>query len=77
MASHIAGRARVLRRSLRDYQRREYAQIRMLEERSRGLRLYAAWSRKEKASCIREVPEGWRSAEITTGTFHENLNAAA
>jgi len=38
-------RARALRRSLRDYPRREYADIRVLEKRSRGLRPYAAWVR--------------------------------
>jgi hypothetical protein len=76
IASRLAGRARVLRRSLRDYQRREYAQIRVLEERSRGLRLYAAWVLKEKAISIREVPERWQLPQITTGGFHENVKAA-
>jgi hypothetical protein len=42
IASRLEIRARALRRSLRDYQRREYAQISVLERRSRGLRLYAA-----------------------------------
>jgi hypothetical protein len=76
IASRLAGRARVLRRSLRDYQRREYAQIRVLEERSRGLRLYAAWVLKEKAISGREVPERWQLPQITTGGFHENVKAA-
>jgi hypothetical protein len=76
IADRLGGRARALRRSLRDYQRREYAQIRVLEERSRGLRLYAAWVRKEKPISIREVPERWQLPQITTGTFHENAKAA-
>ena len=77
IARHLAGRARVLRRSLRDYQRREYAQIRVLERRSRGLRLYAAWVRKEKAISIREAPERWQSPQVTAGAFHDNMKAAA
>jgi hypothetical protein len=76
IAGRLAGRARVLRRSLRDYQRREYAQIRVLEDRSRGLRLYAAWVRKEKPISIREVPERWQLPQIATGPFHENVKAA-
>ena len=70
-------RARALRRSLRDYQRREYAYIRVLEERSRGLRLYAAWVRKKNAVSIREAPERWQLPQVTAGAFHENVNAAA
>ena len=77
IASRLAGRARVLRRSLRDYQQREYAQIRVLERRSRGLRLYAAWVRKEKAISIREAPERWPLPQVTAGAFHDNMKAAA
>ena len=77
IAGHLAGRARVLRRSLRDYQRREYAQIRVLEKRSRGLRLYAAWVLKEKAISIREAPERWQLPQVTAGASHDNMKAAA
>lgn len=81
LARWIAGRleirARALRRSLRDYQRREYAYIRVLEERSRGLRLYAAWVGKTDAVSIREAPERWQLPQVTAGAFHENVNAAA
>ena len=77
IASRLAIRARALRRSLRDYQRREYAQIRVLERRSRGLRLYAAWVRKEKAISIREAPERWQLPQITAGAFDNNMKAAA
>jgi hypothetical protein len=70
-------RARGLRRSLRDYQRREYAYIRVLEKRSRGLRLYAAWIRQKNALSIREAPERWQLPQVTAGAFHENVNAAA
>jgi len=77
LARRIEIRARALRRSLRDYQRREYACISVLEERSRGLRLYAAWVRKKKAISIRETPERWQLTQVTTGNFHENVKAAA
>ena len=81
LARWIAGRLEIragaLRRSLRDYQRREYAQIRVLERRSRCLRLYAAWVRKEKAISIREAPERWQLPQVTAGAFHDNVKAAA
>lgn len=77
IASRLAIRARVLRRSLRDYQRREYADIRVLEKRSRGLRLYVAWVQKKNAASIREAPERWQLPQITAGAFHGNANAAA
>ncbi|HET7237873.1 MAG TPA: hypothetical protein VFI76_02525 [Terrimicrobiaceae bacterium] len=70
-------RARALRRSLRDYQRREYAYITALEERSRGLRLYAAWAGKKSRFSIHEVPERWQLSQVTAGAFHENVKAAA
>ena len=76
IASRLAIRARALRRSLRDYQRREYAYICVLEKRSRGLRLYVAWVRKKDAS-IRERPERWQLPQVTVGAFHENMKAAA
>ena len=77
IASRLTIRARALRRSLRDYQRREYADIRVLEKRSRGLRLYTAWIQKKNAASIREAPERWQLPHVTAGAFHENANAAA
>jgi hypothetical protein len=77
IASRLSIRARALRRSLRDYQRREYAQIRLLEPRSRGLRLYAAWVRKEKAIGIREAPGRWQLPQVTTEDFHKDVRAVA
>ncbi len=54
IASWLAGRAesrtRRLRRALRDHQRAEVRRIQAIRKRSRGLRLYAAWSRRENAS---------------------------
>jgi hypothetical protein len=77
IASRLAGRARVLRRSLRDISGANAPQIRVLEERSRGLRLYTAWVRKEKAISIREAPERWQLPQITVGAFDDNMRAAA
>jgi hypothetical protein len=48
LASHIESRTRRLRRALRDHQRAELRRIRAADRRARGLRLYAAWSCKEK-----------------------------
>jgi hypothetical protein len=48
LASRIETRTRRLRRALRDYQRAELRRIRATDHRGRGLRLYAAWSCKEK-----------------------------
>ena len=44
ISKRLAGEARSYRRALRDHLRKETAQIRKLEIRSRGLRLYAAWA---------------------------------
>jgi hypothetical protein len=43
ISKRLEREARFHRRILRDHQRREWARIRNLEVRSRGLRLYAAW----------------------------------
>ena len=48
LASHIESRTRRLRRALRDHQRSELRRIRAADRRARGLRLYAAWSCREK-----------------------------
>jgi hypothetical protein len=44
ISKRLAREARSYRRALRDHLRKETAQIRQLEIRSRGLRLYAAWA---------------------------------
>ena len=49
LASHIESRTRRLRRALRDHQRAEWRLIHAADRRALGLRLYAAWSCKEKA----------------------------
>jgi hypothetical protein len=47
LASRLETRARRLRRALRDHQRAELRRIKAARQRSRGLRLYAAWASKE------------------------------
>jgi hypothetical protein len=44
ISRRLAREARSYRRALRDHLRKENAEIRKLEIRSRGLRLYAAWA---------------------------------
>jgi len=68
MAARIERRSRAMRRSLRDFQRRESTSICALEQRSRGLRLYAAWIQKEKAIGIRKEPERWSLTRIPATT---------
>ena len=75
IAGRLGGRARVLRRSLRDYQRHEYTRIFQLERRARGLRLYAAWTQKTEAIPTWETPENLPLP--ITGAFHDNVRAAA
>ena len=48
LASRIETHTRRLRRALRDHQRAELRRIRAADRRVLGLRLYAAWSCKEK-----------------------------
>ena len=48
IASRIESDTRQLRRALRDHQRAELARIRAADSRALGLRLYVAWSCKEK-----------------------------
>lgn len=49
LAGRIEKRARHLRRALRDYERAELQRIHAADRRARGLRLYVAWSCKERA----------------------------
>ena len=62
IARRIDSRTRTQRRALRDYQRQELRQIFSLEKRSRGLRLYAAWSRPRKANVVQTTASDWHSA---------------
>ncbi len=77
MASRLENRARTLRRSLRDYQRFESARIGVLGRRSRGLRLYVAWTRHTKAIRIHEAPESLSLPKVAAPVFREPGKAAA
>ena len=55
--------ARVHRRALRDHLRQETSRIRRLEIRSRGLRLYAAWSARA-SKVIRTPAEDWHQGTL-------------
>ena len=47
LGARMEKRARRLRRALRDYERAELRRIQAADRRARGLRLYAAWFRKD------------------------------
>ena len=60
IAIRTENQTRTLRRALRDHQRLELARIHEQEKRTRGLRLYAAWSQPRlPANVIRRVSPGW------------------
>jgi hypothetical protein len=58
ISKRLAREARSYRRALRDHLRKETAQIRKLEIRSRGLRLYAAWA-SGVSNVIQTRAEDW------------------
>ena len=57
--------ARLYRRGLRDHLRHEIRRIRKLEIRSRGLRLYAAWSAAASKKVNWIQAENWHPAATT------------
>lgn len=48
LGARMEKRARRLRRALRDYERAELRRIQAADRRARGLRLYAAWFRRDR-----------------------------
>ena len=58
ISKRLARESRSYRRALRDHLRKETAQIRKLEIRSRGLRLYAAWA-SSVSNVIQTRAEDW------------------
>jgi len=64
IASRIENRLRHRRRALRDYQRQELSAISLLARRSRGLRLYAAWSRRDLAKVVSMTATDWSSTAL-------------
>ena len=63
ISKRLAREARSYRRALRDYLRKESAEIRKLEIRSRGLRLYAAWA-SGVSNVIQTRSEDWPEATL-------------
>ena len=63
MSKRLAREARSYRRALRDHLRKESAEIRQLEIRSRGLRLYAAWA-SGVSNVIQTRPEDWPESTL-------------
>ena len=63
ISKRLAREARSYRRALRDHLRKETAQIRKLEIRSRGLRLYAAWA-SGVSNVIQTRSEDWPGATL-------------
>jgi hypothetical protein len=62
-SKRLAREARSSRRALRDHLRKEFALIRKLEIRARGLRLYAAWASRG-TNVIQTRPEDWPEATL-------------
>jgi hypothetical protein len=62
-SKRLAREARSSRRALRDHLRKEFALIRELEIRARGLRLYAAWA-SGGSNVIQTGPEDWPEATL-------------
>ena len=62
-SKRLAREARSSRRDLRDHLRKEFALIRELEIRARGLRLYAAWA-SGGSNVIQTGLEDWPEATL-------------
>ena len=63
LANRIGRRARELRRDLRDHVRSESFRIYHAEKRARGLRLYAAWSRRPHRAVMDAATGVWHPAQ--------------
>jgi len=75
IASRLEKRARILRRCLRDFQRQETIRIGALEQRSRGLRLYIAWTRNSRATPA--APVRLSLPEVAIPIFSKTAKSAA
>jgi hypothetical protein len=72
ISNRLARETRRHRRALRDHLRQETSRIRKLEIRSRGLRLYAAWS--ANASNVIQTRAGdWHEAALLQATREIDL----
>ena len=78
ISKRLEREARVYRRALRDHLRLETGRVRRLEKRSRGLRLYAAWSVRA-SNIIQSRAQDWYQTALphSTAEFHIKTPAAA
>ena len=76
ISKRLEREARVYRRALRDDLRLETGRIRKLETRSRGLRLYAAWS-VSASNIIRTRTEDWYEAALPQAAVRIEAKTAA
>ena len=69
IARRIEKRSRIARRELRDYRRQEGSRIKRDERRTRGLRLYIAWSQPP--------PDGqhFRAATVSTSGAIDSMRS--
>jgi hypothetical protein len=74
--ARLSRQARIARRTLRDFQRQESSRIFAIEKRARGLRLYAAWSRKPAST---STVTNWqaRLSSPAAAAFVKPLESAA
>ena len=72
MSDRLASEARRYRRALRDHLRHETSRIRKLEIRSRGLRLYAAWS-ANASNVIQIHAEDWHEVVVPQAARENDL----
>jgi hypothetical protein len=59
LSLRIQEQTRKERRALREYSRQELGRIRQAEIRSKGLRLYSAWSRRTVSKFASPVVSEW------------------
>ena len=76
ISKRLAREARSYRRALRDHLRKETAQIRKLEIRSRGLRLYAAWA-SSVSNVIQTRAEDWYQGTLAKAAGDINSRTLA
>ena len=75
ISKRLEHEARVDRRALRDHLRQETSRIRKLETRSRGLRLYAAWSASSNVILTRA--EDWSPITLPQAAPEIDLKTSA
>ena len=76
ISKRLAREARSYRRALRDHLRKESAEIRKLEIRSRGLRLYAAWA-SGGSNVIQTRAEDWYQGALAKAAGDINSRTPA